>query len=250
MTDAEPSTPPMDDAARCDELRRSVETSLVFAIQILGRDLMNPRLVGAQTGISWAVTASGVPHWRIRSASIVQGLTASLGETLTGGGLLYRGAPLFDGALRLLSVEFEVSLAPKRNTVPEVVRALELDFYVARPLGEDKWTFLPAGGTNKCVALKRLVSVVASGGQNIFTLTFEDRQRQKHPIPFTIERIDQQLRTKASKCEPDYEPASIYVRKAAVAALAAGADIAPQTKDEVEWFGIEESSEEGEDEAP
>ena len=50
--------------------------------------------------------------------------------------------------------------------------------------------------------------------------------------------------------ETKYEPASTYVRKAAVAALAAGANIAPQTEDEVEWFGIEESSEEGEDEAP
>ena len=41
-----------------------------------------------------------------------------------------------------------------------------------------------------------------------------------------------------------------HVRKAAVAALAAGADIAPQTEDEVKWFGIEESSEEGEGERP
>ena len=50
--------------------------------------------------------------------------------------------------------------------------------------------------------------------------------------------------------ETKYEPASTYVRKAAVAALAAGANIAPQTEDEVEWFGIEKSPEEGEGESP
>ena len=172
-----------------------------------------------------------------------------MGEALTGDGLLYRGVHSFDGALRLLPVEFEVSLAPKRDTVHEVVRALELDFYVARSLGKDKWTFRPASGGSKCVALKRLVSVSASGGQNIFELVFEDRQRQKHPIPFTIERIDQRLRTKASECEPDHEPASTYVRKAAVAALAAGANIAPQTEAEVKWFGVGESSDEGEGES-
>jgi len=239
----------LDDAAWSDELRRSVETSLVFAIQILGRDLMNPRLVGAQPGISWAVTASGAPHWRIRSAGIVQGLTELLGEALTGDGLLYRGIPLFDGALRHMPVEFEVSLAPRRNTVPEVVRALELDFYVALPSGHGEWTFRAAGGAERCVAMKRLVSVSASGGQNIFDLHFEDRQGQKHPIHFTIERIDQRLRTKESECEPDHEPASTYVRKAAVAALAAGANIAPQTEAEVKWFGVGESSDEGEGES-
>ena len=234
----------LDDAAWCDELRRSVETALVFAIQILGRDLMNPRLVGAQPGISWAVTASGAPHWRIRSAGIVQGLTELLGEALTGDGLLYRGIPLFDGALRHMPVEFEVSLAPRRNTVPEVVRALKLEFYVARPLDDDKWTF-DSGVAGNCVALKRLVSVRASAGQNIFALVFEDGQQ----YDFTIERIDQRLRTKASKCEPDYEPASTDVRKAAVAALAAGANIAPQTEDEVKWFGVGDSSDEGEGES-
>ena len=64
------------------------------------------------------------------------------------------------------------------------------------------------------------------------------------------ERIDQQLRTEASECKPDHELASTDVRKAAVAALAAGANIAPQTPDKVKWFGIEESSEEGEGENP
>ncbi len=238
----------LDDAAWCDELRRLVETALVFTIQILGRDLLDTRMVGEW----WAlpVAAPGVPNWRARSVGIVQGLTESLGEALTGGGLLYRGLPSFDGTLRDLPVRFAVSLAPKRETVPEVVRALELDFYVARPLGKDEWTFRPAWGRNKCVALKRLVSVQASGGQNIFTLIFEDGQRQKHPYLFTIERIDQQLRTKASKCEPDYELASSYVRKAAVAALAAGADIAPQTEDKVKWFGVGESSEGEEGGAP
>ena len=224
-----------------------METSLVFAIQILGRDLMNPRLVGAQPGISWAVTASGAPHWRIRSAGIVQGLTELLGEALTGDGLLYRGVPLFDGALRHMPVEFEVSLAPRRNTVPEVVRALELDFYVARPSGHGEWTFDSGarGAAGKCVALKRLVSVRASGGQNIFKLVFEDGQN----YDFTIKRIDERLRTEESECEPDHEPASTYVRKAAVAALAAGADIAPQTEDEVKWFGVGDSSDEGEGES-
>ena len=129
--------------------------------------------------------------------------------------------------------------------MPEVVRALELDFYVARPSGHGEWTFRADGGAERCVALKRLVSVTASGGLNIFKLEFEGGQG----YPFTIERIDQRLRTKASKCEPDYEPASIYVRKAAVAALAAGANIAPQTPDEVKWFGVGKSSEEGEGEA-
>ena len=131
-----------------------------------------------------------------------------------------------------------------------MVRALELDFYVARPLGKDKWTFRADGGAERCVALKRLVSVTASGGLNIFDLHFEDRQRLRRQYPFTIERIDQQLRTEASECKPDHELASTDVRKAAVAALAAGANIAPQTPDEVKWFGIEESSEEGEGENP
>ena len=136
----------------------------------------------------------------------------------------------------------QVSLAPKRDTVPEVVRALKLDFYVARSLGKDKWTF-DSGVAGKCVALVRLVSVRASAGQNIFKLVFEDGQN----YDFTIKRIDERLRTKASECKPDHEPASTYVRKAAVAALAAGANIAPQTEAEVKWFGVGESSDGGED---
>ena len=80
-------------------------------------------------------------------------------------------------------------------------------------------------------------------------LEFEDRQGRKRPYRFPIQRIDERLRTKESECEPDHEPASTYVRKAAVAALAAGADIAPQTEDEGKWFGVGDSSDEGEGES-
>ena len=136
-------------------------------------------------------------------------------------------------------------------------------------LGDDRFLFHPLAGLAWDVAIKRDNGnfeilelkvglaprygpgyLMLSGNVRELRLHFEDRQRLRRQYPFTIERIDQQLRTEASECKPDHELASTDVRKAAVAALAAGANIAPQTPDKVKWFGIEESSEEGEGENP
>ena len=132
-------------------------------------------------------------------------------------------------------------MKPGTLSVMETVRALRLSFYVARSVrGADGSTFSFMGENNQPVRLRLLTSIRSSAGYNIFALNFDGAGNS---VDVTIDDIDKRLRTEESECDAAHvSKATPLIRQAALAALAAGANIAPDSKPKLDWFGLDADS--------
>ena len=234
-------------------LRRLIATGTVYAVGVAGADVSSSL---APLAVAPSAAADEPPALKrartdasesaLRALAAVNELIRALAAACES--LAYR--PPRGSDVQLADARFEGAavLKPETLSVSRTVRALSLSFYVALKVrGADGPTLTFTGEDNERVPLRLLTSIQSSAGYNIFALTFEGWGGQ---VDVTIDDIDKRLRTEESKCAADHESkATPLIREAALAALAAGANINPDTKPKLEWFGISDAVAGDEEEA-
>jgi hypothetical protein len=227
-------------------LRRLIETAAVYALGVAGADVSSNLAPLAVAPSAAADETPALKRARIAASEAGEHALAAVNELLgelaaACGSLACRPPPGHDLQLADVRFEGEAVLKPEKFSVTQTVSGLNLRFYVARSVrGVDGSTFSFMGENNQPVRLRLLTSIRSSAGYNIFALNFDGAGNS---VDVTIDDIDKRLRTEESECAADHESkATPLIRQAALAALAAGANINPDTKKKLKWFGISDAA--------
>ena len=219
-----------------------------YALSVVGADVSSSLAPNAVAPSAAVDETPALKRARVAASEAGEHALAAVNELLgelaaACGSLACRPPPGHD--LQLADARFKGAavLKPEKFSVTQTVSDLDLKFYVARAaLGRGASTYYFTGEDNKPVRLRLLTSIQTSAGYNIFALKFDGIHSA---ISFAIDDIDKRLRTEESECAADHESkATPLIRKAALAALEAGANIAPDSKPKLEWFGFSDPDDE------